>query len=1475
MKTSSPAFESLHSLPNKELRLVVKIDFPTPVYFTSHSDISIPGATVFASSLFRTSSTSAKLNPDEARTEIGTISFEIIDKDGAVTQHFRNELANNNGLKGQFVELYSGYAGLPFADFRLEQTQIIDKSISHDGGTYRIQCRDIQREMRKDIFDLAKTRLSATVEKGANTISVYDTNAFELNPHGTSYGDQPGQSLIYFKIKYKNGFEICSATGKTANTFTGVTRGLFGTSDIKHEVPQDSNPDNGPEVVEFVYLELPAPKLAYAVLTGKLIGEANTIPSGWNLGIPESFVDIDDFTGIGTDIYDPADDSKGFICRFESIEKTDGKRFLETQVCFPTMFFTVKANGKIGLRRMNGVLSNADYIDTLDASNITKCSDLEQDLTRVHSVLEVLWSWYEFQGRKPQFYRRNSVFDYQSLVTHNKGKVDKPLTIQLKGLHNSRHTYTTLKNLFDSLRDRYAGPPLGLTVDLLPSKNGLEIGDLVHVNLEHLRDIFGDDTLNRTMEIQQVTIDQMSGKITTKLFGSSDQAGPISDGASYVLPDGWYSSEGTNGSSVLSIDGAGNLTANGTLTGGATTRAIYYYIGDLTIPSGRTLTITENVELRVMGHLQVDGEILGGSTTSISKSFLGVTQGGSGLYDSNYETSYASPAWRGVTHTGNHNKAPPLDIENDGGVLRNVPADMRGSGGGRGGDHLDAAGESIALGGAGGAGGASLVVVARGMALGASGELAMNGAPGQSATGAGAGAGGGGAPGCFYFLQDGSQGTTPFLSGKVTSKFGAKGSVGRGGKGGIVLGDSTARIIFIPQSRTPYPDYIIDENILTGAGRITRGPTFPDNPNEGDVHYDEANQNHPYRWNGSNWISLQDGEILDLANQAQATANAANQAAVDAQADANAANLDISRMSSDGYLTPVEKKRLIREVEEIHEEETDIVAKADIYGITAEKNNYQQDIVDLDNYLATLDSPVLWNNLSGSTLIPDYAWFKSYFGLVYATRQKLLNKIAEKAGEYAGGQLYTGDPDATHGATAEQARQLGRGTTVFNETFNNVDSLDDWFFRYTDGSVDWIPMSSTSALRHGGGSLKCGSLSGTRDRVWAIHNQRIPFNPDLLYKITFHVFETTGSQGDFYAGVQGYDSAGNPVASTGLESLDAAHYVAAHVADIPVQTRVVKTGYFRGHASSGASTSYPDPQSPGPLHDSVRFFSPMFVANAGSGDPTGQVYIDAVIVEAFDNTTMRNVHTTIVGINALRDNVGIDQGDGNIRRAPFGLGGISARDGSTVNFGQAFNQIPRVRIRGGLTYSTTMTGKHANELKAINLSTSGFTVSAKVRELAGSVVLRTDSSPVAGGGGYDYAMHKSQSAQAWDDNYTFQFDVTVNAQLEGGEYFGGTATVYFYTNNGSGWVQRGSQIFSVPFGQASKTWNNNTKTVNVDGLTNHGGYEFAIEIVPGVQAASASCYLDNVKYETASAPAEETATPSGVSDLDIEFLAGE
>jgi len=78
MKINTDNFNAANNAVNKELRLVVKIAFDTnaDIFFTSHSDITISGETVVSNVLRKTSSTTQRIDPNNARATIGAINFE-------------------------------------------------------------------------------------------------------------------------------------------------------------------------------------------------------------------------------------------------------------------------------------------------------------------------------------------------------------------------------------------------------------------------------------------------------------------------------------------------------------------------------------------------------------------------------------------------------------------------------------------------------------------------------------------------------------------------------------------------------------------------------------------------------------------------------------------------------------------------------------------------------------------------------------------------------------------------------------------------------------------------------------------------------------------------------------------------------------------------------------------------------------------------------------------------------------------------------------------------------------------------------------------------------------------------------------------------------------------------------------------------------------------------------------------------------
>jgi len=819
MRTNSAAFDEFNQASSKSLRLVIKINFPAPIYLTSHADIPNIPANRIDDSLMNVSSTSQRLVPKDGRSEIGSMSFSVVDVAGAVTTEFRSQQAAGNGLNGRTVELYRGGEGMDWAEFRLEQTQQIDGNVAFSKGAYKVQCADIQRSLRADINDLAKTFLSADIDAAATTIPVFDAADFEACSHVASFSDQGSGSFFYIRIKYSDGYEICRATGKTATSFTGVTRGVLGTKAVPHSATGDASETSGVEIEEYVYLELPAAAMAYALLTGDIIG-GGTIPTRWSLGIDTADVDIASFQNIGEDLFDSSDYTKGLILRFNGLKKTDGKRFIEREVCLLAgLFMRVGADGKLYLRRMTGIINSADYVAELNPDNAITHGDAVYDLSKIRNKFDIRWSYVEFPGEsEPRYLRRNFLSDATSIAIHGQSK---PIQFEFKGLHNERHTFTTLINRFDALRDRYAGPPMMMSLQLMPSMNDVEVGDIVRLRFPNVRDYAGASTLDRSAEIQRVRIDQKSGRVSVDVFGSTLKADPIADsdaGAASELPDGWYDSEGTELTAAgLSIAG-GILQASGALAGGTTTRTIFYYLGDLTIASDLTLTLTGNVELRIRGTLQVNGTIdCNGGMPGNTAGYIGTTFGGQGV---NKDTNRLLPAPRVF---GTNSATPVLDIENDAGVLVGIPADMRGSGGGTG-QGVWATIESIfgqeAVGGAGGAGGGSLVTVSRGVAYGVGGVVDLSGEDGTVGgvyLGDDAGSGGGGAPGALVHALDGRTVSFPVLAGNVVAEYGVSPeknskeyTAGKARAAEVFdLGPAAARVAYVPVSRTPYPDALL------------------------------------------------------------------------------------------------------------------------------------------------------------------------------------------------------------------------------------------------------------------------------------------------------------------------------------------------------------------------------------------------------------------------------------------------------------------------------------------------------------------------------------------------------------------------------------------------------------------------------------------------------------------------------------------
>ena len=808
---------------------VVEVEFDTDelIYITSHAGVATPGGETFVEGcLSSISSTSQTIDPSQGRSTIGSIRFSALDIDSAITDILKARDDGGDGFRHKTCRVYQAFEGMTWAQIsaNLVQTQIIT-GLSENKGLYSFQLSDVQRAARKNIFSKAKARLSATVSAAATLIPVFTTDGFETLLHDGSFTDAPDARVGYLLIDD----EVIRYTGTVVDETLGLSfvvdeRGALNTVAAEHEVDPEDTSDRATYAEEFIYLEMPAPKLIYAILTGDLYGQGSEVmPANWHLGIDPSFVRLADFTDIGVDLWD-VDNEQGFILRFAGEKEQDGKQFIEQQICLLlSAFMPVYSTGELGFKLATSVLHQASYVSQLNEFNVKDFSAIKFEADQVHNILSVEWN-YDFIRDK--LTRQRVVADNTSRAKYGDAPVK---TLKFRGLHGSRHTSQFIESIFDRLRDRFAAPPATMTIKALPYMNTLEVGDIVRVTLTG-KDFFAGGTLDRAMEIQSVKTDWVTGNVDLKLFGSSQSAGliaPLDPNNTYdprfsIMADGYYAPAGGTdlagyaGVNITVIGDVGHITGGTGIVGGDwqfSPESYFYYDGDLELDSGVVLPFSNNVQLRVKGNFQINGELngtglgyAGAAQTAAdpplmtdvnigTRGFLTQNQYGGGVLINVLDAAdiesavFTTPIpLRGDVARLDKSITPQLTLTYNDALtsLRGIPTNLIGTAGSSGGNYTSlypaTFGPSHLAGGAGGASGAGLSIIARGVSFGASGRIESNGLPGSiGEQGADlgiefnrwqGGTGGGGACGAVYFIIDGLTNNVPDLN-KVELIYGA------------------------------------------------------------------------------------------------------------------------------------------------------------------------------------------------------------------------------------------------------------------------------------------------------------------------------------------------------------------------------------------------------------------------------------------------------------------------------------------------------------------------------------------------------------------------------------------------------------------------------------------------------------------------------------------------------------------------------
>lgn len=371
-------------------------------------------------------------------------------------------------------------------------------------GYFRIEDEVIRwtsKDAGTDTFtvDNVSTSLSTTTAANDTTVDIADITGFSTS--GLGYIDD-GSNIS--EIRW---------TGITANspgpsgTLTGVSgikyahpagaspicvvvyskgRGVFNTVAVKHDVDSGiTDDDRKPTITEWIYLEMNVIEMALTIMTRTIYGSSplTTIPDHWGIGISTNWIATSTFDNIGTDLYDPTDNTSGLKGRLTGATTESAQSFLELEIYrLIGVFPLILGDGQIALKRLDETLPDSPYKRRLDDSRIVTINSFDLDYDDIYNEFEILWNW---DAIKEEYTRRLILQDSASIAKHQKSK---RLTLKFKLLHGSIHTTAIIKHLLEFWRSRHAGPPYKGSGQIFALNNDLEVGDIVLIDTDIYRD---------------------------------------------------------------------------------------------------------------------------------------------------------------------------------------------------------------------------------------------------------------------------------------------------------------------------------------------------------------------------------------------------------------------------------------------------------------------------------------------------------------------------------------------------------------------------------------------------------------------------------------------------------------------------------------------------------------------------------------------------------------------------------------------------------------------------------------------------------------------------------------------------------------------------------------------------------------------------------------------------------------------------
>lgn len=550
-------------------------------------------------------SIAAKVDPQNGRSTFGGLTLEFDDLNGEITELI------GLGIGRDLVTLEMGFEGLDESDFTPIPGGIVENfRLPGAGNTYQVDLRDPQALTDKTVFESGVTNLTSALSQ--LDIDIWHHYVLADRPGGgqdkfetsntldpTAYGlindaDFGSGNWSYYKpsvleaegitihVADTSGFddsgylllgdEIIAYSGKTATTFTGLTRGELGTSPNSHAERS--------RVTELIRIGPDDPMALIVDLY------TNTDPKR-GLGIDESLVDTDTFDDIAAEL--------GSIeMEFRIVEPVNAKKFLEDEfykvlACYPR----TSGSGKLSIQRFRQP-ADEDSVEEIDNDSIVPLSEdkpLDWDGNFADTLFNHVVCLYDYDIAEGRYLSKRQ--DERSISIDTFGR--STLTIESRGLRSDlTGTDDLIADRMTTILDRYqnAAPLVTLKTNML--KSLVEPGDIISLTSPDLPNRFTKTrgVTNALFEVVSRAI-QFSAEVVEFLllwtsfnllafddFNRADTDAPFSEeddfdrSANDTVGNSWVESE--DHPSVIALKGSSLLNCDFVLNGGVILRPSGY-----------------------------------------------------------------------------------------------------------------------------------------------------------------------------------------------------------------------------------------------------------------------------------------------------------------------------------------------------------------------------------------------------------------------------------------------------------------------------------------------------------------------------------------------------------------------------------------------------------------------------------------------------------------------------------------------------------------------------------------------------------------------------------------------------------------------------------------------------------------------------------------------------------------------------------